>query len=228
MQLDNLFDPASAMIVVGGTCLATLLRCGTGDVGAALGALGGLLRKRFDAAGTRAELAGHVREMQAGGVIRAAPHHFGDAEFDEATDALISSRSIGALQLAHAEHKRRRVRRSRRAARTFNQAAELSPVFGLAGTLVSLSQLPGASGDFAQAISMAVLTTLYGLLLGNLVFAPIARVIARAAAHEERERQRVLDWLEEQVVTALPIHNPVVPVGRHGPARAAGRAAVRL
>jgi chemotaxis protein MotA len=51
---------------------------------------------------------------------------------------------------------------------------------------------------------MAVLTTLYGLLLGNLLFAPLARMIARRAADEERERQRVLDWLEQQVAGALP------------------------
>ncbi|HKT85728.1 MAG TPA: MotA/TolQ/ExbB proton channel family protein [Novosphingobium sp.] len=226
MQLENLFDPASALIVVGGTGLATLLRCGVADARAALGRLGGLFGTRFDAAQARAELAVHVREMQEDGVIRAAPHHFGDAEFDEATDALISSRSTGALQLAHAAHKRRRVRQSLRAVRTFNQAADLSPVFGLAGTLISLSQLPAATGDFAQAISMAVLTTLYGLLLGNVVFAPIARAIARAAAREERERQKVLDWLEAQVVTALPIHSPAPAPGRHVPARSAtGRAA---
>lgn len=223
MQLDNLFDPVSAMIVVGGTSLATLLRCGMGDTRAAFGGLGRLFGKRFDAARARAELAAHVREMQEDGVIRAVPHHFGDAEFDEATDALISSRSIGALQLAHAEHKRRRVRQSLRAVRTFNQAADLSPVFGLAGTLISLSQLSGASGDFTKAISMAVLTTLYGLLLGNVVFAPVARLIARAAAHEEKERQKVLDWLQEQVVTALPIHNPAAPTARHGAGRAAAR-----
>ncbi|GGB93567.1 flagellar motor protein PomA [Novosphingobium endophyticum] len=207
MQIDNLFDPTSGLIVLGGTALATLMRCGFADTGAGLAALFGLLGKRFDAALARAELAVHVREMQTDGVIRTRPHHFGDAEFDEATDALIGSRSIGALQLAHASHKRRRAARNRRAVRTFNQAADLSPVFGLAGTLVSLSQLSGASGDFAGAISMAVLTTLYGLLLGNIVFAPLARVVARAAAHEEKERQKVLDWLEEQVVVALPVHH---------------------
>jgi chemotaxis protein MotA len=216
MQLDNLFDPASALIVVGGTALATLLRCGFADTGAALGALFGLFGKRFSSVRARAELAAHVREMQADGVIRARPHRFGDAEFDEATDGLIGSRSIGALQLAHAAHKRRRARHSRRAVRTFNQAADLSPVFGLAGTLVSLSQLPGASGDFTRAISMAVLTTLYGLLLGNIVFAPIARIVARAAAHEESERQKVLDWLEDQVAGALPVHDRAATHARSG------------
>ncbi len=61
-------------------------------------------------------------------------------------------------------------RTSDRAVRTLAQAAELAPVFGLAGTLISLSQLPAeglARGALGGAISMAVLTTLYGLLLAN-------------------------------------------------------------
>lgn len=228
MPIGNLFDATSALVVLGGTVIATVMRCGLADTRAALGALFGLFGKRFDAANARAELAVHVREMQVDGVIRAEPHHFGDAEFDDATDALIGSRSVGALQLAHAAHKRRRVRQSRRAVRTFSQAADLSPVFGLAGTLVSLSQLPSAGGDFTGAISMAVLTTLYGLLLGNVILAPIARVIARASAREERQRQKVLDWLEQQVVVALPAHGRAGTAGRssrEGRAVPAGRVA---
>ncbi|SFF75864.1 chemotaxis protein MotA [Novosphingobium sp. CF614] len=210
MQLQNLFDATSALIVVGGTCLATVLRCGLGDTRAALAALAalaGIGGKRFDAARARAELAVHVREMQKDGVIRTEPYHFGDAELDEATDALIGTRSISALHGAHITHKRRRVRQNLRAMRTLNQAADLAPVFGLAGTLISLSQLPasdGSGGNFTAAISMAVLTTLYGLLLGNIVFAPLGRIVARRASLEEQERQRVVEWLEQQVGAALP------------------------
>ena len=211
LQVDHLFDATGALIVVGGTVLATLMRCGVEDCRAALVAMRSLFGRRFDAVHARAELAAHVREMQVDGVFRAEPHHMGDAEFDEATDALIGSRSLDALQLAHAAHKRRRVRQNLRAVRTFNQAADLAPVFGLAGTLVSLSQLPGASGDFTGAISMAVLTTLYGLLLGNIVFAPLGRMVARMGAREEKGRQQVLDWMEGQLAVAMPMHGHARP-----------------
>ncbi|MCJ2178236.1 MotA/TolQ/ExbB proton channel family protein [Novosphingobium album (ex Hu et al. 2023)] len=207
MQPQNLFDATSALIVVGGTCMATVLRCGIGDTRAALAALTGLGRTSFDAARVRSELAVHVRGMQKNGVIRTEPRFFGDVEIDEATDALIGTRSIASLHRTHLEHKRERNRNALRAVRTLTQAADLAPVFGLAGTLVSLSQLPGgegADGSFTAAISMAVLTTLYGLLLGNLFFAPLARAVARRASDEEKARQRVLDWLEQQVAQALP------------------------
>ncbi|MEJ2408843.1 MAG: MotA/TolQ/ExbB proton channel family protein [Novosphingobium sp.] len=217
MQPENLFDATSALIVVGGTCLATVLRCGLGDTRAALEALFALGTRRFDAAKLRAELAVHVRGMQKDGVIRTEPRFFGDAELDEATDALIGTRSVAGLHQTHLQHKRERNKHSLRAVRTLTQAADLAPVFGLAGTLVSLSQMPGGEGgggNFTAAISMAVLTTLYGLLLGNLFFAPLARAVARRASDEERARQRVLDWLEKQVTEALPTA-PTASVVRH-------------
>ena len=202
-----LFDPLSAAIVVGGTLLATVLRCGPADCRVALAALGQIGARHFDAEGTKAELAVQVQEIQQDGLLRAHPHHFGDREFDEATDALIGRRSVAALLAAHETHKARRGVVSTRAAATWAQAAELAPVFGLAGTLISLSQLPsggGGGGSYAGAIGMAVQTTLYGLLLANLLLAPLSRVIDRSAAKEERARQRIVDWLAGQVAPAMP------------------------
>ncbi len=205
-----LFDPTSAAIVIGGTLLATLLRCGSGNCRLAAAALAQPGRKHFDAERAKAELAIQVREIQQDGLLRAQPHHFGDSEFDEATDALIGRRSVAALLAAHESHKARRVEASDHAASTFAQASELAPVFGLAGTLISLSQLPAdgiARGAYAGAIGMAVLTTLYGLLLANLVLAPLARAIERAAMREESERQAIVDWLAKQVAHSIPRRN---------------------
>lgn len=203
----TLFDGTSAVIVVGGTVLGTVLRCGLADTRLAGSALRVLLRPRFSAARAKTRLAVHIQEMQRDGVIRAQPFRSGDPEFDEATSLFIASRSLDALNIAHAAHKQRRGDLTARAVRTLHQAADLAPVFGLAGTLISLAQMPGGEAamvDFTKVISLAVLTTLYGLLLGNLVFAPLARMVARRAVEEESEREKVLDWLKGQVVDALP------------------------
>ena len=58
---------------------------------------------------------------------------------------------------------------------------------------------------------MAVLTTLYGLLLANLIFAPLARIVERAGLAEESERQRVIDWLAQQVKLSIPHRGPTRP-----------------
>lgn len=207
MQLDNLFDPTSALIVVGGTALATVLRCGFHDTRAAVSALLRLTSGRFQPEHARAELAVQIQEIRQDGVLRSQPHHFGDAELDDATDALIGTRSLAGVEAAHHAHKQHRAEQNAAALHVFSQAADMSPVLGLAGTLISLSQLPtatGAGGSFTGAISMAVLTTLYGLVLGNLVLAPVGRMVERRAAQEERDRQGVLDWLRGQVAEVLP------------------------
>lgn len=217
MHPESLIDPMSAAIVVGGTLVATFLRCGIADCRTALAALCALGRTRFDADRARGELATHVQAIRRDGLVRAQPLHLGDAEFDDVCHGLAETHSLTALRDAHRSHRQRRQDRARRAVDTFAQAAELAPVFGLAGTLISLSQLPAGGvvqGDFTGAIGMAVLTTLYGLLLGNIVFAPLARVVERAAQSEERERQSVVDWLEAQIAPAVPKLHEAVPTAR--------------
>lgn len=203
----SLLDGTSAAIVVGGTLLATVLRSGMDDIAVCIRALAGLARPRFRAEQARAELAAEVSQIRRDGLLRADPRALGDREFNEATGALIHTRSLAGLLEAHEKHRSRRLSRADRAVRVLAQAAELAPVFGLAGTLISLSQLPvgGISrGAFGGAISMAVLTTLYGLLLANMVLAPLARMIERQAQREERERQDVIDWLAWQVSPVCP------------------------
>lgn len=202
MTMTSLIDPASLAIVFGGTCAATVLRCGWRECLTTAAEIGQLWGEPFDSDKARAELAVQVQEIRRDGILRATPHMTGDAEFDEGTDAMIRTRSIGSLITAHEKHKSRRGAMSTVAVRLFAQAAELAPVFGMIGTLVALSRLPGGvsgGSDFTGAIAMAVQTTLYGLLAANLVFAPISRLIERRARAEENQRQQLVDWLAEQL-----------------------------
>lgn len=207
MNLASLVDPVSGAIVVGGTLLATVLRCGMADCGQAMAAIGRLGGKRFDASEARAELAVKVQQIHREGVLRVQPVHSGDREMDEATDRMIGTRSVAGLLEIHEANKRRRLAADTSAVQTLVQAAELAPVFGLAATLLSLTQLPADGINkhaYMGAISMAVCATLYGLLLANLVLAPLARAVERAAATEESERQKIVDWLARQVAGAMP------------------------
>jgi chemotaxis protein MotA len=206
MAIASFIDLPSLAVVAGGTVIATLLRCGFADCRLALAAVFGG-RRRFDAEQARAELAVQVRAIQQDGLLRANPRHFGDRELDDVTDALIGTRSVEALLARHEDHKRERQASDNRAVRTWAQAAELAPVFGLAGTLISLTELPAdgiAREAYMNAISMAVLCTLYGLTLANLLLGPLSRLVERAAAREERERQKIVDWLATQVAPVVP------------------------
>lgn len=213
-MLQNWIDPVAIAIVLIGTMAATLLRCGFADTRIALAALRGMVEPAFDVAKAKAELSKQVREIADDGFIRAEPHHFGDVEFDTISDIMISQRSIQSIHGAHQGYKQRRLDTAQRAARTFDSAAELAPVLGLAGTLFALGQAPGANAQgtgLVDAIAMAVVTTLYGLVAANFLFAPIAAAIARRSRQEERDRDEVLDWLAEgvrRIGKAAPVESP--------------------
>lgn len=205
MNMGHMLDPAAAGIVIGGTLVATVLRSGVGDCRAALGALAALARPRFRPEAVRAVLAPQVAQARADGLLRLRVRPCGDHTIDSALGALVQSRSLAALHESEDADRAARVSSAVRAVRALALGAELAPVFGLAGTLVSLSQLPAeglARGQFMGAISMAVLTTLYGLLLGNLIFAPLARAVERRVEAEEDARRSIMEWLTVQLAPA--------------------------
>lgn len=214
-------DAPTAAIVLGGTLLATLLRCGWRECGAALAAVAGLGRRPFDADKARAGMAVQVQAIARDGLLRANPRHFEDAGMDAATDALFGHRTLAALLATHERWQAARVALAQSAVNTLLQAAELAPVAGLAGTLISLSRLP-ANGversSYLVAIGMAVHATLYGLIAAHLLLAPLARAVERSAMREEGERQAIVDWLTSlltPVAGASPAHSPPAEVRQH-------------
>lgn len=225
MDAASLFDPASLAIVVGGTLAATVMQCGWGDCRMSLAGLAALWRKPFNAQQARAELSSHVRTIRREGLLRAPETRLADRELDEMTGALIGARSLQALLAAYQHHQARRRSRTACAAQTLEHAAGLAPMAGLAGTLIALSRMAAEGGvapdSLSSAIGMAVLTTLYGLVLANLVLAPLSRKLARAGEQEDVARAEIVEWITAQLrERATPAPGPEhANGGRTGAAR---------
>jgi chemotaxis protein MotA len=208
VDLQILIDPASAGFVLGGTVLATLVRSGWADGRTAVRQIGNLLRPRFSLARQRAELAAQVAAMQHDGVIRASAQPVSDAEFADATAALVRHRSTAALTEEHRRHAAARQAARATAVDVLSEAGELAPVLGLAGTLLGLSQLPvtglASDGAVMASVSMAVGTTFHGLVAAHLLFLPLAGVIERRGRREEADRELLAQWLVQQLGPACP------------------------
>jgi chemotaxis protein MotA len=79
------------------------------------------------------------------------------------------------------------VDRHRKSANVLRRAAEVSPAMGLIGTLVGLVQMLGRLNDPATigpAMAVALLTTFWGAVLANMVFAPLANKMERNSSEE--------------------------------------------
>lgn len=195
-MLETWIDPAAIAIVLVGTLVATAMRCGLADSRTALGAVRGLFERSFHATRAKAELSLQIRTIADDGFVRAEVRRFGDKEFDSLSDLIISQRSIQSLHSEHLKFKEARLARAQTATRVLECAADLAPVFGLAGTLIALGQGPSSPDTgLVGAIAMAVVTTLYGLVAANFLFAPLASAIGRKSRQEESDRDEVLEWL---------------------------------
>lgn len=77
--------------------------------------------------------------------------------------------------------------RHNKGADILRRAAEVAPAMGLIGTLVGLVQMLGNLDDpsaIGPAMAVALLTTFYGAVLGNMVFAPLATKLERKSDEE--------------------------------------------
>jgi chemotaxis protein MotA len=206
----SLFDPGALMIVVAGTALGCVARCGWRDFAAALREAGGLLKPAFDEEANRKALAQAVTAIRRDGAHRASPPLPPDRALGLMLETYLRHGSLEAMQ--HIRRTERALDEARRfaAAQVFGWAGELAPVFGLIGTLFAFTRLAPASGGDAIAVVMtaiatAVLSTLYGALLAHLVCHPLAGAIERRGLAREHSREALAEWFAGQLAApALP------------------------
>lgn len=201
----SLFDPGALAIVVTGTLLATVVRCGWRDFGAGLQAAGRLLRSGFAVEANRKALAIAIGAIQREGQRCAAPALPPDRTLALMLETYLRHGTLDAL--ASMRRAGRAIDESQRvsAAQVFGLAGELAPVFGLIGTLYGLTQLAPAGDGFDAtatimgAVSTAVLTSLYGALIAHLVCFPLASAIERRGQAEEQAREALTEWFIAQI-----------------------------
>jgi len=80
--------------------------------------------------------------------------------------------------------------------RVFRVMAVYSPVFGLAGSVIGLIGLLygiGDTGEVLKYIPIALISTLYGILFGNLVWTPMAEVIKDRTEREVLTQKMIIE-----------------------------------
>jgi len=215
----TLFDGSALAIVLAGTVIATLARSGLKDVAIAGQSLAALTRAGMDEDANRTAIARWARAIRERGVLGADVAMPPDADLARALNALVRTGSIKALRATQDEASAHRLRERGRAVRVFEQAGDLAPVFGLVGTLFSMTQL-APTGDAASsavtmgAIATAVLSSLYGVLAAHFVFLPLAHAVARRSQREDDAREDLIAWLADEIADVMPgVRSPrVTPI----------------
>jgi len=84
------------------------------------------------------------------------------------------------------------------AAELMEGCAEMAPALGMIGTLVGLVNMLGALEDPAAigpAMAVALLTTLYGAVIANVLFAPIAKKLKIYSKEESLSKRMIIEGI---------------------------------
>lgn len=187
-------DPLAIGIVLGGTALSIVLRNRLADVARALAALVALWRRPFSAGPLIAQAASLERIARRHGLFSLDRSVIADPDMAAAVEAAVDGASPEQVAGLVNDRVAARAERHRAAIEVWTGAADAAPAMGLIGTILGLVQMFASMQDPATigaAMAVALLATLYGALVANLVAMPVATRLKRLARAEAGERLRL-------------------------------------
>lgn len=188
-------DPYAASIVGGGTVLAVALRTPMRDLVRGFVALRSLPRRAFDAQPLVDQVGALTRIARRHGMLALDRSVISDPDVAAAVAAAVDGARPEAIAQLVEELRTGRFERQRAAWEVWQGAADVAPAMGMVGTLIGLVQMFSSMRDTSAiggAMAIALLATLYGALIANLIALPIATRLKRRARHEAVERGRLV------------------------------------
>lgn len=198
----RLFDPSSLLLVAGGSLLAAILRSTGADVRGAIGSLLPLIRTNPERDEILARRGAHQLERIAELKGTACADHVDTQSpfVRKAALKLADAPTADAFADWASEDLQSRSDRHAAAAAVWRSAADTAPSMGMIGTVLGLIGMFAAMDDperMGPAMALAMLTTFYGLILGTIVFGPIAARLERLSEAELSWQRRTLARLEK-------------------------------
>jgi len=196
--LGPFFDAPSILIVVGGSLSAVLMRFPIKDFFTAMGA--GFGRAFKDQTDDPLAVIENARELadiaRKSGLIALESVEVANPLMAKGIQYCVDGMDADFIRTMMHKDISSSIQKNQVGERVFRGMGDAAPAFGMIGTLVGLVQMllnlsdPSAIGP---AMAVALLTTLYGALLGNLVFLPMADKLNHRANKENQIRSLILD-----------------------------------
>ncbi|MBD8552268.1 MULTISPECIES: motility protein A [unclassified Sphingomonas] len=194
ITLAHLLDPAALAIVGGGTILGVALRTPLRDLVRAIAALKTLGRAQLDGDALLQQIVALGRIAQRHGAMALDRTVIADPDIAAGIAAIVDGATASDVALLVRHRRHARIERHVAAADVWAGAAELAPAMGMVGTLIGLARMFATMSDptaIGGAMAIALLATLYGALLANLVFMPVANRLRARGRNEAFERARI-------------------------------------
>jgi chemotaxis protein MotA len=213
-HLATLFNLPGLLMVLGGTLAATLVSRPAGDVVRVLKSLRTLLHDHDVSIDDELNQLLNVAHWHRAGNITAAEQavdQVGDPLLRTGAQLVIDREPLDDI-VKVMQWRVAAVRSKEQGdAHILRTLATFAPAFGMLGTLFGLIQMLGNLGQAAlpvigQTMSFALITTLYGLVLANMVFKPLAIKMEQRIQH----RVMVMNMIVEGIVLLYQRRHPMV------------------
>lgn len=216
-------DLPSVLIVLGGGMAATLVRFPLSGIGRAF-AMGGKVafthkkvepRELIQKISEMSEIARRSGPLGLEGFEAGEPNLSKGAQY--IADGYDAAYIRESMELARDQY----LQRLTEGQRVFKSLGDSTPAFGIIGTVVGLVQMLGNMEDpstIGPAMAIALLTTLYGAVVANLICLPIADKLTAKFEVEEINQTLIIDGvisvregvspslIREKLVAYLPDH----------------------
>jgi chemotaxis protein MotA len=219
-EIGRFIDPLSLLIVAGGALLIACTRAAREDIARAFAALGPLFRANPAADANAAIVAvGRIEKLSELRSIACADRIETTERFlRRAGRRLAASTSAELFARWCTTELDTRRRRHEGAIDFWRTMADAAPAMGMIGTVIGLIQMFAAMDDVSRigpAMALAMLTTLYGIVISGVIAGPIAARLARLSEAELLWQTHALERLQALAVAELaPPRSQTKPVLR--------------
>jgi chemotaxis protein MotA len=190
-------DTASLLIVVAGSIAVVLARCTLGEFLGAIGVLGKAFSRKienpFELINQLVELATIARKD---GMIALEGQDIKNAYMAKAVAMLVDGTDPDIIKSSLERDTAMMKQRHAMGASVFSAWGEIAPAMGMVGTLAGLVIMLGNMSDpkaIGPAMAIALLTTMYGAILANVICLPLAQKLTNASALEAANNELILE-----------------------------------
>jgi len=189
----------SILVVLGGTALVTMMKFSLGKFfGAASIAVKAFLYRPMNAEELIEEAVDLAKAARQGGLLSLEDREIKDSFMKNGLGLLIDGHPADTVRAMLQKDLAQTLRRHSDGQDIFKAIGDVGPAMGMIGTLIGLVQMLANMDDpkkIGPAMAVALLTTLYGAILANMIALPIADKLAVRSREENMNKSLIIDAL---------------------------------
>ncbi|MBL4831708.1 MAG: flagellar motor protein PomA [Aliivibrio sp.] len=196
-DLGTFFDITSVLIVIGGSTFVVLMKFTVGQFfGAAKIGLKAFMFKTDNPEDLIAKIVEMADAARKGGFLALEEVDIPNSFMRKGIDLLVDGHDADVVKTTLQKDIALTVERHEQGAGTFQAFGDVAPAMGMIGTLIGLVAMLANMDDpksIGPAMAVALLTTLYGSIIANMVALPLASKLLMRKDQEKLNRRLILD-----------------------------------